>query len=91
MLIKNKTKTKEILPHNLDVRDQDLNFRDLKIINSQYYFEVIIIEKSSDTENYSKKPGFRSNKTRHCAYIIYSVKTQFFNRHVHHSCIIKEY
>ena len=23
------------------------------------------------TENYSKKPGFRSNNSRHCAYIIY--------------------
>ena len=30
------------------------------------------------TENYSKKRGFRSNKSRHCAYIIYSVKTRFF-------------
>ena len=31
----------------------------------------------SHTENYSKKPGFCSNKSRHCAYIIYSVKTWF--------------
>ena len=29
------------------------------------------------TENYSKKTGSPSNKSRHCAYIIYSVKTWF--------------
>ena len=34
----------------------------------------------SGTENYSIKPGFRSNKSRHYAYIIYSVKTRFFKR-----------
>ena len=28
------------------------------------------------TENYSKKPVFRFNKSRHCAYKLYSVKTQ---------------
>ena len=32
------------------------------------------------TENYSKKTGFRPNKSRHCAYMIYSVKTRFFKR-----------
>ena len=32
------------------------------------------------TENHSKKPGFCSNKSRHCAYIIYSVNPQFFKR-----------
>ena len=31
----------------------------------------------SATENYSKKTGFRSNKSRHCAYITYSVKICF--------------
>ena len=32
------------------------------------------------TENYSKKIGFRSNKLRHCVYVIYSVKTRFFKK-----------
>ena len=32
---------------------------------------------SRATKNYSKKTGFRSNKLRHCAYIIYSMKTRF--------------
>ena len=32
------------------------------------------------TENSSNKTVFRSNKSRHCAYIIYSVKTRFFKR-----------
>jgi len=40
------------------------------------------------TENYSKKPGFRSNKSRHCAYIIYSVKTRFFKRDMLQSFIL---
>ena len=30
------------------------------------------------TEKYSKKAGFCSNKSKHCAYIIYRVKTRFF-------------
>ena len=34
------------------------------------------------TENYSKKPYFRSNKSRHCAYIIYRVKTRFKKKDV---------
>ena len=35
------------------------------------------------TENYSKKNRFRSHKSRHCAYILYSVKTRvFLKRHV---------
>ena len=32
------------------------------------------------TENYSKKTGFRPKKSRHCAYIIYRVKTRFFKK-----------
>ena len=35
-----------------------------------------------DTENYSKNTGFRSNKSRHCTFIIYRVKTRFKKRHV---------
>ena len=34
--------------------------------------QIIILKK--------KKKGFRSNKSRHCAYLIYSVKTRFFKR-----------
>ena len=45
------------------------------------YMEVRVrVYIKHDTEIYFKKPGFRSNKSRHCAYIMYSVNTRFFKR-----------
>ena len=44
--------------------------------NVLYYDIYICVTNSWYTENYSKEPGFRSYKSRHCAYIIHSVKTQ---------------
>ena len=39
-----------------------------------------------DTESYFKKPDLRSNKSRHCAYMIYSIKTRFKKKNM--LCII---
>ena len=38
---------------------------------------VIYIIVYGDTVNYSKKQGFHCNKSQHCAYTIYRVKTWF--------------
>ena len=54
------------------------NNREHLIIYSFYFESCTTI--NNNTENYSKKTGFRSNKSRHCAFIIYSVKTRFFKR-----------
>ena len=40
-------------------------------------FNLKLNNVTQDTENYSKKTSFRSFKSRHCAYIIYRVKTRF--------------
>ena len=47
------------------------------IITYYLFLCVFFLLFVSNTMNYPKKPGFKLYQSRHCAYIIYSVKTWF--------------